>query len=121
MAYKDYSCSVYVKAVQALVGAAIDGKYGPNTRKNVIAFQATAGLEQTGNIYTNDWLALFDCSYTRTAKTSLNGVKKEERETIMGSREFGHRFDHIFAGISGIYGIYCISGTHLFFTINIFP
>ena len=70
MAYKDYSCSVYVKAVQALVGAAIDGKYGPNTRKNVIAFQATAGLEQTGNIYTNDWLALFDCSYTRTAKTS---------------------------------------------------
>lgn len=70
MAYKDYSCSVYVKAVQALVGAAIDGKYGPNTRKNVIAFQATAGLEQTGNISTNDWLALFDCSYTRTAKTS---------------------------------------------------
>ena len=70
MAYKDYSCSVYVKAVQALIGTLIDGKYGPNTRKNVIAFQATAGLEQTGNICTNDWLALFDCSYTRTAKTS---------------------------------------------------
>ena len=26
--------------------------------------------------------------------------------------KLGHRFDHIFAGISGIYGIYCISGTH---------
>ena len=35
--------------------------------------------------------------------------------------KLGHRFDHTFAGISGIYGIYCISGTHLFFTINIFP
>ncbi len=36
----------------------------------------------------------------------------------MGSREFGHRFDHTFADISGIYGI---SGTHLFYIINIFP
>ena len=40
--YKDYSGSIYVKAVQALVGATIDGKYGDNTRANVIAFQATA-------------------------------------------------------------------------------
>ena len=39
----------------------------------------------------------------------------------MGSREFGHRFDHTFADISGIYGIYGISGTHLFYIINIFP
>ena len=35
--------------------------------------------------------------------------------------KLGHRFDHIFAGISGIYGIYCINGTHLFYIINIFP
>ena len=39
----------------------------------------------------------------------------------MGSREFGHRFDHTFAGICGICGIYGISGTHLFYIINIFP
>ena len=43
--YKDYSGSIYVKAVQALVGTAIDGKYGSNTKANVIAFQSTAGLE----------------------------------------------------------------------------
>ena len=35
--------------------------------------------------------------------------------------KLGHRFDHTFAGISGIYGIYCISGTYLFYIINIFP
>ena len=60
--YRDYSGSVYVKAVQALVGTSIDGKYGSNTRANVIAFQSTAGLEQTGSISTNDWLALWGCS-----------------------------------------------------------
>ena len=74
--YKDYSGSIYVKAVQALVGSSIDGKYGPNTRANVIAFQSTAGLEQTGNVGTNDWLALFGCSYTRTAKTTGTGTKQ---------------------------------------------
>jgi peptidoglycan hydrolase-like protein with peptidoglycan-binding domain len=68
--YKDYSGSAYVKAVQALVSASVDGKYGNGTRANVIAFQATAGLEQTGNVTKNDWLALWDCDYTRTAKTS---------------------------------------------------
>ena len=36
--YKDYSQSKYVKAVQSLVGTTVDGKYGANTRKNVIAF-----------------------------------------------------------------------------------
>jgi len=74
--YKDYSCSVYVKAVQALVSTSIDGKYGSNTRKNVIAFQTTAGLEATGNVELNDWLALWDCEYTRTAKTSGTGTKQ---------------------------------------------
>ena len=33
VAYKDYSDSIYVKAVQALVGATIDGKYGDNEGK----------------------------------------------------------------------------------------
>jgi len=68
--YKDYSGSAYVKAVQALVSCAIDGQYSKSTRANVIAFQTTAGLEQTGNIAKNDWLALWGCSYTRTAKPS---------------------------------------------------
>lgn len=68
--YKDYSGSEYVRAVQALVGSAVDGKYGSNTRANVIAFQLTAGLERTGNITKNDWLALWGCEYKRTAKPS---------------------------------------------------
>ena len=68
--YKDYSGSIYVKAVQALVSSSIDGKYGKNTRANVVAFQTTAGLEATGDITKNDWLALWGCSYTRTAKPS---------------------------------------------------
>ena len=47
--------------------------------------------------------------------------------SIMSKRRFaqetklGHRFDHTFAGISGIGGIYGISCTHLFYIINIFP
>ena len=68
--YKDYSGSAYVKAVQALVSSSIDGKYGKNTRANVVAFQTTAGLDTTGDIRKNDWLALWGCSYTRTAKPS---------------------------------------------------
>ena len=68
--YGDLSGSVYVKAVQALVGAAIDGKYGKQTRANVMAFQATAGLEVTGNVTRNDWAALWDCPYTRTGKAT---------------------------------------------------
>lgn len=68
--YKDYSGSAYVRAVQALVSTAVDGKYGNNTRSNVIAFQAAAGLEQTGNVTKNDWLALWGCDYVRTAKTT---------------------------------------------------
>lgn len=71
--YGDYSGSSHVKAVQSLVSASIDGKYGNNTRKNVIAFQLSAGLEQTGNITANDWLALWDCSYAKTG-TTLNGT-----------------------------------------------
>ena len=65
--YGDYSGSKYVKAVQALVSTSIDGKYGKNTRANVIAFQATAQLTQTGDITRNDWLALWDCAYSKTA------------------------------------------------------
>lgn len=67
--YLDYSGSRYVKAVQALVSTSIDGKYGKNTRANVIAFQATSRLTQTGNVTRNDWLALFDCPYTKTDTT----------------------------------------------------
>ncbi len=67
--YLDYSGSAYVKAVQALVSTSIDGKYGKNTRANVLAFQATAKLTQTGNVGRNDWLALFDCPYTKTETT----------------------------------------------------
>lgn len=68
--YLDYSGSAYVKAVQALVSTSIDGKYGKNTRANVVAFQTAAGLEATGDVKRNDWLALWGCSYTRTAKPS---------------------------------------------------
>lgn len=69
--YLDYSQSKYVKAVQALVSTSIDGKYGKNTRANVIAFQATAKLTQSGDVRRNDWLALFDCPYTKTAQTAV--------------------------------------------------
>ena len=65
VAYMDYSGSMYVRAVQALVSTSIDGKFGKNTKSNVIAFQATAGLEQTGEVKLNDWLALFDCPYDK--------------------------------------------------------
>lgn len=68
--HKDYSGSIYVKAVQALVSTSIDGKYGNNTRKNVIAFQTTSKLEKTGNVTLNDWLALFGCSYVQTGDSS---------------------------------------------------
>lgn len=63
--YKDYSQSKYVMAVQALVSTKIDGKYGSNTRSNVLAFQTAASLEPTGDVGKNDWLALFDCPYTK--------------------------------------------------------
>lgn len=72
--YLDYSGSRYVKAVQALVSTAIDGKYGKNTKANVTAFQAASRLAQTGNVGTNEWLALFDCEYERTAKSSGTGA-----------------------------------------------
>jgi len=74
--YLDYSGSVHVKAVQALVGATIDGKYGKNTKANVVAFQSTAGLTANGTVDTNTWLALFDCEYTRTVKASGTGTKQ---------------------------------------------
>jgi len=76
--YKDYSGSIYVRAVQALVSTTIDGKYGNNTRKNVIAFQATSELTQTGDITQNDWLALFDCSYTKTDKKPTSGTNTKQ-------------------------------------------
>ena len=74
--YGDYSETNYVKAVQALVGTGIDGQYGKNTQANVIAFQATAGLEQTGNVDKNCWLALWDCPYKKT--TSVQPVSTPE-------------------------------------------
>lgn len=70
----DYSKSVYVKAVQALVSCTIDGKYGSGTRANVKAFQVSAGLEVTGNVSHNDWLALWGCPYTRTGKSTGTGT-----------------------------------------------
>ena len=63
--YMDYSQSKYVKALQALVSTTIDGKYGKNTRANVIAFQTTSGLNPTGTVTPNDWLALFGCAYVK--------------------------------------------------------
>ncbi len=72
--YGDVSGSVYVKAVQALVGAVIDGRYGKQTRANVVAFQVSAGLEVTGNVGRNDWLALWDCPYKRTGKPAGTGT-----------------------------------------------
>ena len=74
--FGDYSGSVYVKAVQALVGAAIDGKYGSNTRANVLAFQVAAGIDPAGSVDANTWLALWDCAYTRTAKTTGTNTKQ---------------------------------------------
>lgn len=72
--YGDKSESIFVKAVQALVGTSIDGKYGKNTRSNVIAFQIAAELEQTGNITLNDWKALWDLPYTKNDKKSSSTV-----------------------------------------------
>lgn len=72
--YMDYSKSVYVKAVQALVSCTIDGKYGSATRANVKAFQVSANLEATGNVSHNDWLALWGCQYTRTGKATGTGT-----------------------------------------------
>ena len=66
--YKDYSGSVYVRALQALVSTSIDGKYGPSTRANVYAFETTAGLDLDSTVTTNTWLALWGCSYKRTSK-----------------------------------------------------
>lgn len=73
--FGDYSGSIYVKAVQALVSTSIDGKYGKNTKANVIAFQTAAELEPTGEVRTNDWLALFDCPYTKTAAPVVEPVQ----------------------------------------------
>ena len=86
--YGDVSGSVYVKAVQALVGAAIDGRYGAQTRANVVAFQVSAGLEVTGNVGRNDWLALWDCPYTRTGKAAgTNTVQPVDYK--QGDRRWG--------------------------------
>lgn len=70
--YLDYSKSKYVKAVQALVGSSIDGMYGKNTRMNVLAFKASAGLEPTDTVTTNDWHAMFDCEYTKAPASGTN-------------------------------------------------
>lgn len=47
-----------VKAVQMLVGAGVDGKYGPETRQKVEAFQRSAGLAADGVVGPNTWAAL---------------------------------------------------------------
>lgn len=76
--YKDYSLSKYVYAVQSLVSTGLDGKYGNNTRKNVVAFQDAANITQTGNITKNDWLALWDCKYEITDPPKNNGTNGKE-------------------------------------------
>ena len=76
--YMDYSKSKYVYAVQSLVSTGLDGKYGNNTRKNVIAFQSAANITQTGNITKNDWLALWDCKYEITDPPKNNGTNTKE-------------------------------------------
>lgn len=75
--YKDYSKSKYVYAVQSLVSTGLDGKYGNNTRKNVVAFQDAANITQTGNITKNDWLALWDCKYEITDPHKNSGKAGE--------------------------------------------
>lgn len=77
--YMDYSKSVYVKAVQALVSCTIDGKYGKSTRANVMAFQVSANLDATGSVSHNDWLALWGLPYTITAKpTATTGTNTKQ-------------------------------------------
>ena len=97
--FPDYSGSNHVRAVQALVGTAVDGKYGKNTRANVAAFQAAAGITRTGNISSNDWLALWDCPYERTdaAASAVSSVPVDYKQgdprwgklpyTITGSKK----------------------------------
>ena len=59
---------VDICAVQALVSTAIDGIYGKNTRANVTAFQAASGIDISGNVDKNTWLALWDLPYIRSSK-----------------------------------------------------
>ncbi len=47
-----------VRYVQFRVGSAIDGKFGPNTRNAVIAFQAKNGLAQDGVVGPKTWAKL---------------------------------------------------------------
>ena len=74
--YKDYSGSIYVKAVQALVSCTIDGQYGNRTRANVMALQQSAGLDATGNVGQNEWRAMFglDIEKKTTASPSALGI-----------------------------------------------
>lgn len=76
--FKDYSKSKYVYAVQSLVSTGLDGKYGNNTRKNVVAFQDAANIIQTGNVTKNDWLALWGCKYEITDPPKTSGVGGKE-------------------------------------------
>ena len=49
----------YVKAIQARLGIAQDGSFGPATLEAVKAFQKKAGLAQTGMVYFDTWQKLF--------------------------------------------------------------
>ena len=79
---KDYSGSIYVKAVQALVSCTIDGKYGNCTRANVIALQKTSGIEQTGSVSQNEWRAMFSLDIPKSAK-----VAEETKPTGIGTKQ----------------------------------
>lgn len=46
-----------VKVWQAIVGTAIDGKFGPNTEKKTKAFQKAHKLEQDGVVGKKTWKA----------------------------------------------------------------
>lgn len=92
--YKDYSGSKYVKAVQALVSTTIDGKYGSSTRKNVLAFQATAKLEQTGDVNRNTWRALFGCSYEKIETPSVAPTGTNTKQPVdykQGDKRWGKK------------------------------
>ena len=83
--YKDFSGSIYVKAVQALVSCSIDGQYGSKTRANVMALQKSAGLDATGNVGQNEWRAMFDLDLTKkmTVVPEISGIKTSNAVNII--------------------------------------
>ena len=99
--YKDYSETDYVKAAQALVGSSIDGKYGSNTRANVIAFQTTAGINPTGDVNKNTWRALFDCPYTKDTVSIPNSGSGTNTKQPVDYKQYDKRWKSIMYSATG--------------------